>query len=154
LVTDIVGSSERAAELGDRRWRDLLEAHHALVRRELARWRGQEVDTAGDGFLATFDGPARAIRCACAIRDGLHALGVEIRAGLHTGECEIIGGKVGGIAVHTGARVAAQASPGEVLVSGTVRDLIAGSGIALEDRGVHALKGIPGTWPLLAVVRQ
>ncbi len=153
LVTDIVGSSERAAELGDRRWRDLLEAHHALVRRELARWRGQEVDTAGDGFLATFDGPARAIRCACAIRDGLHALGLEIRAGLHTGECEIIGGKVGGIAVHTGARVAAEASPGEVLVSGTVRDLIAGSGIELEDRGVHVLKGIPGTWPLLAVVR-
>jgi pimeloyl-ACP methyl ester carboxylesterase len=153
LVTDIVGSSERAAELGDRRWRDLLEAHHALVRKELARWRGQEVDTAGDGFLATFDGPARAIRCACAIRDGLHALGLEIRAGLHTGECEIIGGKLGGIAVHTGARVAAKASPGEVLVSGTVRDLIAGSGIELEDRGVHALKGIPGNWPLLAVVR-
>jgi class 3 adenylate cyclase len=153
LVTDIVGSSERAAELGDRRWRDLLEAHHALVRRELARWRGQEVDTAGDGFLATFDGPARAIRCACAIRDGLHALGLEIRAGLHTGECELIGGKLGGIAVHTGARVAAEARSGEVLVSGTVRDLIAGSGIELEDRGVHALKGIPGNWPLLAVVR-
>jgi class 3 adenylate cyclase len=153
LVTDIVGSSERAAELGDRNWRDLLEAHHALVRKELARWRGQEVDTAGDGFLATFDGPARAIRCACAIRDGLHALTLEIRVGLHTGECEVIGGKVGGIAVHTGARVATQASPGEVLVSGTVRDLIAGSGIELEDRGVHVLKGIPGTWPLLAVVR-
>jgi pimeloyl-ACP methyl ester carboxylesterase len=153
LLTDIVGSSERAAELGDRRWRELLEAHHALVRGELARWRGREVDTAGDGFLATFDGPARAIRCACAIRDGLHALGVEIRAGLHTGECEIIGGKVGGIAVHTGARVAARAAPGEVLVSGTVRDLIAGSGIELEDRGVHALKGIPGEWRLLAVVR-
>lgn len=153
LLTDIVGSSERAAELGDRRWRDLLEAHHALVRRELARWRGREIDTAGDGFLATFDGPARAIRCACTIRDGLRALGLEIRAGLHTGECEIIGGKVGGIAVHTGARVAAQAAPGEVLVSGTVRDLIAGSGIELEDRGVHTLKGIPGEWPLLAVVR-
>lgn len=153
LVTDIVGSSERAAELGDRGWRDLLEAHHALVRRELARWRGQEVDTAGDGFLATFDGPARAIRCACAIRDGLHALSLEIRAGLHTGECEIIGGKVGGIAVHTAARVAAQASPGEVFVSGTVRDLIAGSGIDLEDRGVHTLKGIPGAWQLLAAVR-
>ncbi len=153
LLTDIVGSSERAAELGDRRWRDLLEAHHALVRGELARWRGREVDTAGDGFLATFDGPARAIRCACAIRDGLHALGVEIRAGLHTGECEIIGGKVGGIAVHTAARVAASAQPGEVLVSGTVRDLIAGSGIELEDRGVHSLKGIPGEWQLLAVAR-
>jgi class 3 adenylate cyclase len=153
LLTDIVGSSERAAELGDRRWRDLLEAHHALVRGELARWRGREVDTAGDGFLATFDGPARAIRCACAIRDGLHALGVEIRAGLHTGECEMIGGKVGGIAVHTAARVAASAQAGEVLVSGTVRDLIAGSGIELEDHGVHALKGIPGEWQLLAVAR-
>lgn len=152
LLTDIVGSSERAAEIGDRRWRELLEAHHALVRHELARWRGHEVDTAGDGFLATFDGPARAIRCACAIRDGLHALGLEIRAGLHTGECEIIGGKVGGIAVHTAARVAARAAPGEVLVSGTVRDLIAGSGIEFEDRGVHALKGIPGEWALLAVV--
>lgn len=153
LLTDIVGSSERAVELGDRRWRELLEAHHALVRRELARWRGEEVDTAGDGFLATFDGPARAIRCACAIRDGLHALGLDIRAGLHTGECEIIGGKVGGIAVHTAARVAAQCAPGEVFVSGTVRDLIAGSGIDLEDRGIHKLKGIPGEWQLLAVVR-
>jgi class 3 adenylate cyclase len=153
LLTDIVGSSERAAGLGDRRWRDLLEAHNALVRGELARWRGREVDTAGDGFLATFDGPARAVRCACAIRDRLHALGVEIRAGLHTGECEIIGGKVGGIAVHTAARVAARAEPGEVLVSGTVRDLIAGSGIELEDRGVHTLKGIPGDWRLLAVAR-
>ncbi len=152
LLTDIVGSSEHAAELGDRRWRELLEAHHALVRGELARWRGREVDTAGDGFLATFDGPARAIRCACAIRDGLHALGLEIRAGLHTGECEIISGKVG-IAVHTAARVAARAAPGEVLVSGTVRDLIAGSGIELEDRGVHSLKGIPWEWPLLAVRR-
>ena len=153
MVTDIVGSTERAAELGDRRWRDLLEAHHALVRRELARWRGREVDTAGDGFLATFDGPARAIRCACTIRDGLRDLRLEVRAGLHTGECEMIGGKVGGIAVHTAARVAAAAAPGEVLVSGTVRDLIAGSGIELEDRGVHWLKGIPGSWPLLAVVR-
>jgi pimeloyl-ACP methyl ester carboxylesterase len=153
LLTDIVGSSEHAVELGDRRWRELLEAHHALVRGELARWRGREVDTAGDGFLATFDGPARAIRCACAIRDGLHAFGLEIRAGLHTGECEIISGKVGGIAVHTAARVAARAAPGEVLVSGTVRDLIAGSGIELEDRGVHSLKGIPREWPLLAVRR-
>ena len=152
LLTDIVGSSERAAELGDRRWRELLEAHHALMRGELARWRGQEVDTAGDGFLVTFDGPARAIRCAAAVRDGLTALGIRIRAGLHTGECEVIDGKVGGIAVHTAARVAAQAAPDEVLVSGTVRDLIAGSGIELEDRGVHKLKGIPGDWPLLAVV--
>jgi pimeloyl-ACP methyl ester carboxylesterase len=151
LMTDIVGSSERAAELGDRRWRELLEAHHALVRKELARWRGREVDTAGDGFLATFDGPARAIRCATAIRDGLRAVGLEIRAGLHTGECEIIGGKIGGIAVHIAARVAAQAAPGEVFVSGTVRDLIAGSGIELEDRGVQTLRGIPGEWQLLAV---
>lgn len=153
LLTDIVGSSERAAELGDRRWRELLEAHHAVVRHELARWRGQEMDTAGDGFFAIFDGPARAIRCAGAVRDRLHALGLEIRAGLHTGECEVIGGKVGGIAVHTAARVVAQAAPGEVLVSGTVRDLIAGSGIELENRGVHALRGIPGEWQLLAVVR-
>jgi class 3 adenylate cyclase len=153
LLTDIAGSTERAAELGDRRWRELLEAHHALVRRELARWRGREVDTAGDGFLATFDGPARAIRCACAIRDGVHNLGLEIRAGLHTGECEIIGDKVGGIAVHTAARVASRAGAGEVLVSGTVRDLIAGSGIELEHRGVHTLKGIPGEWQLLAVLR-
>jgi class 3 adenylate cyclase len=152
LLTDIVGSSERAAELGDRRWRELLEAHHAAVRNELARWRGQEMDTAGDGFFAIFDGPARAVRCACAVRDRLHALGLEIRAGLHTGECEVIGGKVGGIAVHTGARVAAEAAPGEVLVTGTVRDLIAGSGIELENRGIHALKGIPGEWQLLAVV--
>jgi pimeloyl-ACP methyl ester carboxylesterase len=153
LFTDIVRSSERAAELGDRQWRALLESHYAVVRSELARWRGREVDTAGDGFLATFDGPARAIRCAVAIREALRKIGIEIRAGLHTGECEIIGGKVGGIAVHTGARVLAQAQPGEVLVSSTVRDLIAGSGIELEDRGVHALKGIPGEWQLLAVVR-
>ena len=153
LFTDIVRSSERAAELGDGRWRAVLEAHHSVVRGELARWRGREVDTAGDGFLATFDGPARAIRCALAIREALLKIGVEIRAGLHTGECEIIGGKVGGIAVHTGARVLAQAQPGEVLVSSTVRDLIAGSGIELEDRGVHTLKGIPGEWQLLAVAR-
>ena len=151
LFTDIVRSSERAAELGDRRWRALLEAHHAVVRGELVRWRGREVDTAGDGFLATFDGPARAIRCALAIREALRKIGVEIRAGLHTGECEIIGGKLGGIAVHTGARVLGNAQPGEVLVSSTVRDLIAGSGIELEDRGVHTLKGIPGEWQLLAV---
>ncbi len=123
------------------------------MRGELARWRGREIDTAGDGFLATFDGPGRAIRCACAIRDGVRELSLEIRAGLHSGECEIIGGKVGGIAVHTAARVAARAAPGEVLVSGTVRGLIAGSGIELEDRGIHTLKGIPGEWRLLAVGR-
>jgi pimeloyl-ACP methyl ester carboxylesterase len=151
LFTDIVGATEKAAALGDRRWRDLLESHHALVRRELARYRGREVDTAGDGFLAAFDGPARAIRCAAALTAAVRPLGLEIRAGLHTGECEVIGGKVGGIAVHTGARVAALAAPGEVFVSSTVKDLVAGSGIGFEDRGTHALKGVPGEWHLYAV---
>jgi class 3 adenylate cyclase len=151
LFTDIVGATERAAALGDRRWRDLLEGHHALVRRELERFRGHEVDTAGDGFLATFDGPARAVRCACAISREVHALGLEIRAGLHTGECEVIGDKVGGIAVHTGARVAAHAQTGEVLVSSTVRDLVAGSGLSFHDRGMQRLKGIPDEWHLFAV---
>jgi class 3 adenylate cyclase len=151
LFTDVVGSTERAATLGDREWRALLERHHALVRRELERWRGKEVDTAGDGFLATFDGPARAIRCACATRDAMRTLGLEIRAGLHTGECEIIGSNVAGIAVHIGARVAALAGPGEVLVSSTVRDLVAGSGIAFEERGEHALKGVPEKWRIYAV---
>ena len=150
LFTDIVGSTERAAELGDRRWRELLEAHNAAVRRDLARYGGREVDTAGDGFLATFDGPARGIRAACAIRDSVRGLGLELRAGLHTGECELANGKVRGIAVHTGARVAALAGPGEVLVSSTVRDLVAGSGIAFEERGEHELKGVPGTWRLYA----
>jgi pimeloyl-ACP methyl ester carboxylesterase len=154
MFTDIVGATERAAALGDRRWRDLLDSHHALVRRELARFRGHEVDTAGDGFLATFDGPARAIRCACAISGGAPQLGLEIRAGLHTGECELIGDKVGGIAVHIGARVAASASPGEVLVSSTVKDLVAGSGLRFADRGVHTLKGVPGEWRLFAVHRE
>jgi class 3 adenylate cyclase len=151
LFTDIVGSTERAAALGDRRWRDLLEGHRALVRQELARFRGREVKTLGDGFLATFDGPARAIRCACAIRDGVRRLGVDIRAGLHTGECEIMGDDVGGIAVHIGARVAASAAPGEVLVSSTVRDLVAGSGVRFADRGTRTLQGVPGEWRLLAV---
>lgn len=151
LFTDIVGSTKLAAELGDRRWRDLLEAHHAAVRRELERFRGREVDTAGDGFLATFDGPARAVRCACAIRDVVTPLGLELRAGVHTGECELVGGKVGGIAVHIGARVAAAAATGEVLVSSTVRDLVAGSGLEFEDRGVRELKGVPGEWRLYAV---
>jgi class 3 adenylate cyclase len=150
LFTDIVASTERAAELGDRRWRELLERHHAVVRRELERFRGREVDTAGDGFLATFDGPARAIRCARAIQDELRDV-VELRAGLHTGECELMGDKVAGVAVHTGARVAAQAAPGEVLVSSTVKDLVAGSGIEFEDRGTHELKGVPGEWRLYAV---
>ncbi len=125
--------------------------HHELVRRQLVRFRGKEVDTAGDGFLASFDGPARAIRCAEAIVEGVHALGLEVRAGLHTGECELIDGKVAGVAVHTGARVAAHAEPGEVLVSSTVKDLVAGSGLAFQDRGPHELKGLPGEWRLFAV---
>jgi len=152
LFTDIVGSTERAHELGDRRWRELLEQHHGVVRRALERFQGREVDTAGDGFLATFDGPARAIRCARAIADGLRDVGLEVRAGLHTGECELLGDKVTGVAVHTGARVASLAQPGEVLVSSTVKDLVAGSGIEFEDRGVHELKGVPGDWRLYAVV--
>ena len=151
LFTDIAGSSEHAAKLGDRAWRQMLEQHHELVRRQLVRFRGVEVDTAGDGFFASFDGPARAIRCASAITSGVHELGLDVRAGLHTGECELVDGKVAGIAVHTGARVASQAQPGEVLVSSTVKDLVAGSGIAFEDRGVSELKGIPGEWRLFAV---
>ena len=153
LFSDIVGSSEKAAALGDRGWRELLERHHELVRRQLVRFRGKEVDTAGDGFFASFDGPARAIRCGCAIAEGMPELGLEVRVGLHTGECELLDGKVAGIAVHTGARVAANAQPGEVLVSGTVKDLVAGSGLAFEDRGRHELKGIPGDWRLYAVER-
>jgi pimeloyl-ACP methyl ester carboxylesterase len=151
LFTDIVQSSERAVELGDLRWRQLLERHHSVVRRELDRFRGREIDTAGDGFLSTFDGPARAIRCARAIAAGVRELGLEIRAGLHTGECELIGERIAGVAVHTGARVAAKARPGEVLVSSTVRDLVAGSGIEFADRGTHELKGVPGEWRLYAV---
>ena len=153
LFTDIVGSSERAAAVGDREWRKTLEQHHELVRRQLVRFRGREVDTAGDGFFASFDGPARAIRCACAISEAVGELGIDVRAGLHTGECEVVDGKVAGIAVHTGARVAAQAQPGEVLVSSTVKDLVAGSEIQFADRGVAALKGIPGEWRLFAVER-
>ena len=153
LFTDIVESTAKAIEIGDRRWRDLLERHNTLVRRELLRFRGREIDTAGDGFLATFDGPARAIRCACAIVDGMHELGLSIRAGLHTGECELADGKIAGIAVHTGARVAARADADEVLVSNTVKDLVAGSGIKFKDRGAHELKGIPGEWRLFAVDR-
>jgi pimeloyl-ACP methyl ester carboxylesterase len=152
LFTDLVGSTERATELGDRRWRELLEAHHAAVRRELERFGGRELDTAGDGFLAAFDGPARAIRCATAVIAAVGALGLQMRAGVHTGECEVLGEKLAGLAVHVGARVAAQAAPGEVLVSGTVRDLIAGSGIELEDRGLYALKGIDEERRLYAAV--
>ena len=151
LFTDIVGSTERAAEVGDRAWRELLERHNNLVRRQLIRFRGREIDTAGDGFVASFDGPARAIHCAQAIVDGVHALGLEVRAGLHTGECELVDGKVVGIAVHTGARVAAEAGPSEVLVSSTVKDLVAGSGLAFQDRGAHELKGVPGEWRLYSV---
>ena len=151
LFTDVVGSTEHAVDLGDQAWRELAERHHALVRSQLARFRGEEVDTAGDGFFATFDGPARAIRCACAIRDGLRSVGLEVRAGLHTGECELIAGKVGGIAVVVGSRVASKAGPGQVLVSSTVKDLVAGSGLEFDDRGVHDLKGVPGEWRLYAV---
>ena len=151
LFTDIVAATERATREGDRRWHDLLDSHHALIRRELTHFRGREIDTAGDGFLATFDGPARAVRCACTISEEVRALGLEIRAGLHTGECELMGDKLGGIAVHTGARVAAQAHAGEVLVSSTVKDLVAGSGLVFQDRGVQSLKGIPGEWRLFAV---
>ena len=151
LFTDIVGATEKAASLGDRRWHDVLDSHHALIRRELLRFRGREIDNAGDGFLATFDGPARAVRCACAISNGVDALGLAIRAGLHTGECELMGDKLGGIAVHTGARVAARAGSGEVLVSSTVKDLVAGSGLSFADRGLQTLKGIPGEWRLFAV---
>lgn len=150
LFTDIVGSTERAATLGDRRWRDLLEAHHGLIRRELDHNRGREVDTTGDGFLAVFDGPARAVRCAAASVGAVRELGLEIRAGVHTGEVEMIGANVGGIAVHIGARVAALAQPGEVLVSSTLKDLVAGSGIAFEDRGAYVLKGVPGEWRVFA----
>jgi class 3 adenylate cyclase len=151
LFTDIVGSTERARELGDRRWRDLVQRHHELVRRDLQRFRGREVDTAGDGFFATFDGPARAIRSGKAIVESVRTLGLEIRAGLHTGEVELAGDSVRGIAVHTGARVASYAGAGEVLVSQTVKDLVAGSGIEFDDRGAHELKGVPGEWRLYAV---
>jgi class 3 adenylate cyclase len=151
LFTDLVGSSELAARLGDRGWADLSERYHDSVRRELKLFRGTEVDTAGDGFFASFEGPARAIHCARAIRDALGDLELEVRAGIHTGECALVNGKPAGIAVSTGARVAALARPGEVLVSQTVKDLIAGSGIELDDRGTHALKGVPGEWKLYAV---
>jgi class 3 adenylate cyclase len=151
MFTDIVGSTDLAVRLGDQRWRDLLEAHHAAVRQTLSVFRGREVDTAGDGFYATFDGPARAIHCARAIRDAVRKLGLSIRIGLHTGECEIKGDKLVGIAVHIGARIAAKATAEQILVSQTVRDLVAGSGIEFHDYGRHALKGIPQAWHLYAV---
>lgn len=151
LFTDLVGSTERAAELGDRGWSDVLERHHAHVRSELGRYRGTEVDSAGDGFFCRFDGPARAIACARRIADGANELGLEMRAGIHTGECEIVGEKIAGISVVTGSRISSLAASGEVLVSSTVKDLVAGSGFVFEDRGEHELKGVPGTWRLYAV---
>jgi len=151
MFTDIVDSTRRAAEVGDARWRRLAERHDSIVRRELDRFRGREVKTLGDGFLATFDGPGRAIRCASAIRSGVEDLGLGLRAGLHTGECEVLGDDIGGLAVNIGARVGAKAEAGEVLVSQTVRDLVAGSGFAFADRGEHELKGVPGLWRLYAV---
>ncbi len=151
LFTDIVGSTEKAVQLGDRAWRELLERHHAAIRRQLIRYHGNELDTAGDGFFASFDGPARAIRCACTIAEAVKELGLEVRAGLHTGECEVVEGKVGGIAVHIGARVAKAAQPGEVLVSSTVKDLVAGSGLQFRERGTAELKGVPGEWRLYGV---
>jgi class 3 adenylate cyclase len=152
LFTDIVDSTHTAAEMGDNRWRQTLESHQRAVRRELGRHAGREVKSTGDGFLATFDGPARAIRCARAILDSSDELGIRVRAGLHTGECEAMGEDIGGIAVHIAARVSALAGPGEVLVSRTVKDLVAGSGIEFTDRGEHTLKGVPDTWRLHAVV--
>jgi class 3 adenylate cyclase len=154
LFTDIVGSTERAAALGDRRWRKIVEQHHSAVRTLLARYRGVEMDTAGDGFFASFEGPARAVRCAAAIVDAVRPLGIEVRAGLHTGEMERLDSKVGGVAVNIGARVAAMAAPSEVLVSQTVKDLMVGSDLRFDDRGSHELKGVPGAWKVYAVARR
>src|SRR5258705_1706360 len=151
LFTDIVDSTRRAAEMGDRDWHALLDAHDAVVRVQLNRFRGREVNTSGDGFLAMFDGPQRAIRCAMAIRDAVQSLGIEVRAGLHTGDVEVRGDDIGGVAVHIGARVSALAGPNDVLVSSTLRDLVIGSGLEFEDRGAHELKGVPGEWHLFAV---
>jgi pimeloyl-ACP methyl ester carboxylesterase len=151
LFTDIVAATRPGGEIGGHRWRDVLDAHHALVRDQLTRHRGHEIDTAGDGFLASFDGPARGVRAAVAISTGTRRLGLDVRAGLHTGECETMGSKLGGIAVHVGARIAALAGAGEVLVSSTVKGLVAGSGLKFEDRGLHALKGVPGDWRIFAV---
>jgi len=151
MFTDVVGSTERVASIGDRRWRDLLDAHDAAVRRQLTAFRGREVKATGDGFLATFDGPARAIRCALAIRDAASDLHLNVRIGLHTGEIEVRGDDIGGVAVHIGQRVSALAQPSEIMVSSTVKDLVAGSGIEFEDRDVHELKGVPGSWRLFSV---
>jgi class 3 adenylate cyclase len=152
LFTDIVGSTEAAQSLGDERWRDLLQSHNEMVRNQLLRFKGREIKTTGDGFLATFDGPARAVRCACAIRDEVRHFGLEIRAGLHTGECEIIDEDISGIAVHIAARIMAKAMPGQTLCSGTVKDLVAGSGLQFEKKGLFSLKGIPGDWEIYSVV--
>ena len=153
LFTDIVSSTEKAAQIGDRRWQELVEAHHASVRALLARYRGKEVDTAGDGFFATFDGPVRALRCAKAIVDSVQRLGIQVRAGLHIGECEVIDKKVGGLAVNIGSRICGLAEPSEILASQTVKDLVAGSGIFFKDRGMHTLKGVPDEWHLFAMQR-
>jgi pimeloyl-ACP methyl ester carboxylesterase len=153
LFTDIVGSTAKLAELGDRGWKELLTAHHTIIRRQLVRFRGREIDTAGDGFFASFDGPARAVRCELEISRAVAELGIQIRAGLHTGECELVDGKVGGIAVHIGARVASHAGPGQILVSSTVKDLVAGSGLSFSEWGTTELKGLPGEWLLFSVDR-
>jgi class 3 adenylate cyclase len=150
LFLDIASSTERAAALGDTGWRNVLNSYYAIVRKEFSRFRGKEKNTTGDGFLATFDGPARAIRCALAIAQTVKQLRIDVRASVHTGECELMGDNIGGIAVHIGARIMAKAEPGSVLVSGTVKDLVSGSGIDFQDRGVHNLKGIPGEWRLFA----
>jgi class 3 adenylate cyclase len=151
LFTDIVGSTEKACEVGDACWKGLLERHNTVIRACLTRYRGKEIKATGDGFLATFDGPARAVKCAQAICAAVRPLGLEVRAGCHTGEIELLGADVGGVAVHIGARVAALASPSEVLVSSTVKDLVAGSGLVFEDRGEHLLKGVPDPWHIHAV---
>jgi class 3 adenylate cyclase len=151
LFTDIVDSTRRAAEMGDREWHAVLDAHDAIVRGQLKSFRGREVNTSGDGFLAMFDGPQRAVRCAMAIRDAVQPLGIEVRAGLHAGECEVRGDGIGGIGVHIGARVSALTGPNDVLVSSTVRDLVIGSGLEFEDRGAHELQGVPGEWRIFAV---
>jgi len=152
MFTDVVGSTERARALGDRAWADLLERHNARVRAELRRFGGREIDTAGDGFLTSFDSPASAIKCARAVLGSVHQIGVDLRIGLHTGECDVVGDKLRGIAVHIGARVASKAGAGETLVSQTVKDLVAGSGIEFQDRGLHELKGVPGEWRLYSVI--
>jgi class 3 adenylate cyclase len=153
LFLDLVESTKRASEVGDSEWRNLLETYYSVVRKAIARYRGREIDTSGDGFFITFDGPARAIACAMEIIQAVRQAGLEVRAGLHAGECEVIGEKVGGIAVNIGARIVGQAAAGEAIVSSTVRDLVAGSGIQFEDRGVHSLKGIADAWRLYAAVR-